>query len=137
MRRTARLVMALLALVCGTAQAVEWVSVFKVRGRLEGFVDVSSIRVTGSNRRAWIRIDFAPHTRRGVAESADKWERSSVNLYEFNCDEESYRLQAITTYYEDGTTFSLTASTARPWEAVVPDTIASAEMQSVCAWKPQ
>ena len=63
-----------LLLACGTAQAVEWVSLGKADdAHTEDFVDVSSIRVDGEVRRAWIKTIYVPYTERDRRDARKCW----------------------------------------------------------------
>jgi hypothetical protein len=126
-----------LLLVCGTAHASDWVSIGKTDdGKTEILVDVSSIRVAGSIRRAWVKHVFVSHTVRGTGDNVNKWQSESVTRRAFNCNDESESLEALTIYFDDGTTRSVpSAELPRPWEPVVTDTVRSNEMQFICAWK--
>jgi hypothetical protein len=123
-----------LLLACGTAQASEWVSIGKTDdGTRETLVDVSSIRVMGSIRRAWTKTVFTHHTVRGFGDDASKWETSQMTRQAFNCGEEMARFEAATIYYDDGTNTSLSEADFAPWAPVTPETVLSAEAQYVCA----
>jgi hypothetical protein len=139
MSRTTSSTMLALLLVCATAQASEWVSFGRARGEvLEGFIDNSSIRVMGNVRRAWIKLIYAPHTVRGFEDNAKKWQSYSVSRVAYNCIEESSRTEALNIYFDDGTTLIVPSARLQPsWESAPPDTVVSAEMQFICAWKPK
>jgi hypothetical protein len=128
-----------LLLACGMAQASDWVPIGKTDdGKTEILVDVSSIRVAGSIRRAWVKHVFMFHTVRGTGDNVNKWQSESVTRRAFNCNDESESLESLTVYYDDGTTRSVpSAELPGPWELVVPDTVRSNEMQFICAWKAQ
>ena len=134
-----RTILLALLLACGTAQAAEWVSLGKSDdGKQETFVDISSIRVTDSIRRAWDKRVQAPHTERGTGDDASKWVSYYVGREAFNCGEEVWRSEAISIYFDDGTHWSAPADFyPRTWEPVPPDTVGSVIMQFICAWKPK
>jgi hypothetical protein len=125
-----------LLLACGTAQASEWVSIGTAQGgALEVFVDNSSIRVTGSIRRAWIKTVYAHHTVRGLDDDAQKWQSHTVSLIAFNCGEESTRTEGLNVYFDDGTAWAPPSTHLQTsWEPAPPDTMVSDEMRFVCAW---
>jgi hypothetical protein len=137
MRSTTLALTMLIALTCATAQASEWVSLGKSdNGKTETFIDVSSIRVTGEVRRAWIKNVNAPQTSKGVNPYPNKWVREMVGHFLFNCGEETNRVEAATVYYEDGTNGTGPAEISpSPWRPVAPDTVGSTNMQFICAWK--
>jgi hypothetical protein len=136
MRKT---IMLLLLLTCGTARASEWVSIGKSHGgNSEEFVDVSSIRVAGNIRRAWIKSAVAPNYQKGGGEYANKWVSEYLTRSAFNCVDETARTEGLLVYYTDGTSYSGPAqSYPDPWSPVPPDTLQSAYMQFICAWKPK
>lgn len=123
-------------LVCGTAQAADWVSVANsVDGKQEFFVDVSSIRVAGDIRRAWFKTTFLPHTMQ-APENPKKWWSDDLSRDVFNCAEETSRREALTMHYEDGTALLVPAEGfPSPWIPVAPETILDTEMKFICAWK--
>lgn len=125
-----------LLLACGTAQASNWVSLGKSDdGTIEPLVDVSSVRVAGSIRRAWIKHVFKTHTTRGDGVDATKWQSESVARVAFSCSEETFRLEGLLIYYDDGTTNSVPATSfPTPWQPIPPDTVRGSEMHFVCAW---
>jgi hypothetical protein len=134
-----RAVLLALLVACGTARASEWVSLGTSNGgKTEHFVDVSSIRVMGGIRRAWTKQSFARHTRKDSAVNSDKWELYWLTRTAFDCGNEASRTEAFTIYYEDGThwTASMPAD-SEAWAPAPPDTILSAAMQFICAWKPK
>jgi hypothetical protein len=124
-----------LLLACGTARASEWVSLGKPDGKIEVFVDVSSIQVTDIVRRAWIKYVPEHHTARGVLRAAHTWLDYQLLHVRYDCSEQTSSTDAATEYYEDGTHHA--ASGAAPWTPVPPDTVLSVEMQFICAWKPK
>jgi hypothetical protein len=125
-----------LLMACGTAQAAEWASLGNTdNGTFVIFVDVSSIRVAGQVRRAWVKFVFTPHTVRGVG---DKWKTKAVYFDAYDCKEESSRVEATTTYFEDGTSRSVSPEELeKSWEPVTPDSVSRGEMDFVCSWKPK
>jgi hypothetical protein len=128
--RTLPILLALLA--CATAQASEWVSIGRTDdGKTEIFVDLSSIRVAGPTRRAWVKKLRAPHSARGHGVYATKWMTSDVYLNSFNCAEETMSIGVGNYYYEDGT--NSVDSSIVPWSPVAPDTIGYNLLQFICA----
>jgi hypothetical protein len=124
-----------LLLACSAVQAADWLSIAKTaNGNDEVFVDVSGILlVDNSIRRAWVKTVHAPRD-----EHQSNRETQSVASYSFNCEEKSFRHEAFTAYYEDGTNHAMPVDRyPDSWEAVPPDTLLSAEMQFVCAFKPK
>jgi hypothetical protein len=132
MNRNIYLPLLTLLLACGTAQASDWVSLGKTDdGKEEGVVDVSSIRVAGAIRWAWVKFLYAPRTHG----SPEHWWASDMSREAFNCADETHRREALTVYYEDGTNGSDPAANyPTQWQPVLPDTIGNAEMQFICAW---
>jgi hypothetical protein len=125
-----------LLLACGTAQASEWVSVATGhQGKQELLVDVSSIRIAGEIRRAWVKTVYALHSR-NLSDNPNKWAKQVVSREAFNCADETARDEAFTIYYEDGTIDAPPADAfPTQWKPVTPDTMQSAKMLFICAWK--
>jgi hypothetical protein len=133
-----RTILLALILACGTAQASEWVSLNKALSGAETAVDVSSIRITGGIRHAWVKVVYPPQAQRGVGENSLRWVSYTVSGDVFNCGDGTHRDEALTTYFTDGTTASVgPASFPTPWELVAPDSVGGAVMSFVCAWKPK
>jgi hypothetical protein len=111
-------------LAFGTAQASDWVSIGKNdnNGR-EYFADVSSIGITGEIRPAWVKTIDRPN------------KPFSLERMAFNCGEGTMRWEPSTLYWIDIKDPEGTYPT--PWKPVPPDTVGSAIMQFVCAWKPK
>jgi hypothetical protein len=125
-------------LACGVAQASEWASIGKSDdGKEEGFIDTSSIRISGDIRRAWVKLIYGPHTK-SDPDNPKMWEREAVAHEKFNCSDETESADALTIYYEDGTVYSLSPQLLpTPWSPVPPDTMMSDDLRFVCAWKPK
>jgi hypothetical protein len=134
-----RTVLLALLLACGTAQASEWVSLGKSEdGTKETFIDVSSIRVVGAIRRAWFKVIYAPHAQRGSGSDANKWWNYTMEREALTCAEETFRLEGLLIYYDDGTTNSVPSiSFPTSWEPVPPDTMYEVQLRFICTWKPK
>jgi hypothetical protein len=133
MRKTIILAM---FLACGTAQASNWISVGKTNdGKSESFIDLQSVRIDGDIRRAWVKTVYASRSNPGPF---GKYWASTVARTSFNCSEETRRWDALTIYFDDESLRSIPASQyPTAWEPVTPDTIESANMAFICAWKPK
>ena len=133
-----RIMLTTLLLACSSTQAAEWMSVLHEPRGDEDFVDVSSIKVTGNQRHAWIKSQALPHTTKGVDDGANKWVSTQLSREVFDCGEETRRTEALTTYYEDGTNYSV-AETSFPatWRPIRPGTVMAYIMKFVCEWKPK
>src|SRR5271165_3750838 len=93
-----------LPLLCGTAQASEWVSLGKGSdASTDEFIDVSSILVAGDIRRTWIKSVVAPHSQKGDGKNANKWVSYGVFRPAYNCVEGTSRIEAALIYFTDGT----------------------------------
>jgi hypothetical protein len=125
------LILVTLLLACGTAEASEWVSAAKT-DITEIFFDVSSIRVEGPIRRAWVKSVLKPHTTKYTGGDANKWWSETRERIAFNCSDETSREEATTVYYDDGSNESSDGTNL--WRPVAPDTVGSAEMRFICAW---
>jgi hypothetical protein len=85
-RRTLKILLALL-LACGAAQASDWVSVGTIVGATT-YVDRSSIRVSENIRRAWIKLVYASHMKRGSGDDSNKWRIYDLSREAFDCAQE-------------------------------------------------
>jgi Surface-adhesin protein E len=133
-----RLSFLVLLISSSMAHASEWVFVAQGEDGLRDYVDVSSIRIAAGIRRAWIKSIFVPHSKRGVADDSNKWQNYQVIRLAFDCGQELVRGESATVYYEDGTLWSdPTGQFLGSWQPVTPDTLYSAHMGFVCAWKPR
>jgi hypothetical protein len=141
-----RMILLTLLLACGTAHAEEWVSLGKHEGMVEEvFVDVSSIRVVGEIRRAWIKGVYVPG--RFVVHQGEKtyWGRDSEEFYSFNCARKSFRLEASIRHFTDEdknfapqmlpdrTRFVDTDTL--PWRSVAHYRDVTQQWRFICAWK--
>jgi hypothetical protein len=135
------LVLMALLFTSATLGAAEWVSLDKLEnGKKETFVDVSSIRIEGKMRSTASKVTLASHTVTGAGERTDKWIHEIAYIFTFDCGERSSRIDAMTTYFDDGTTWSEPASAfPKPWVTVPPGFQSNwtALMQFVCTWKPK
>jgi gag-polyprotein putative aspartyl protease len=99
------------------------------------FVNTGSFQGNGNVRSLWEKHIFPPHTEKWLG----KWVNYAMDHWEFDCGEETVKLDARTDYYEDGTRWvadsKLISSTA--WHRISPDTIKDGEMKLLCAWQPQ
>jgi hypothetical protein len=139
MHRSTTTILLTLLLSGGPVRAAEeWTSVGKsADGKMETFVDISSIHTTAAISRVWARLIVAPGTRRGEGPDASKWLSSVMNRLVFNCADETGRSEAITYYFDDGTNESVSADQfPTPWEPVAPDTQWSTVMHLACGWRP-
>jgi hypothetical protein len=131
----ARTGMILLLLACSSAQASDWkrVATGKNTNAVE-FVDVSSIRIDGNIRRAWVKVIYSPHTQ--STDGDQRWWKEARAKEAFNCRDETSSDEAITVYFEDGGNTSPTGIYPTPWKPVTPDTVQYGVMAFICAWKP-
>jgi len=138
MKGRAGMVLLASVLACGMASASEWVSIGKTAdGKVELSADVSSIKISGDQRWAWIKAVPARHTEKGAGASASKWVESRVNRFRFDCADETSIQEAENIYYTDGSN-SATPSFALDSMStpVAPDTVLRAMMEFTCSWKP-
>ena len=123
-------------LACGTARGDEWVSVGKTDDGKQVLVDVSSIRVDGDIRRAWIKGVARPNTTRGPGKYSDRWLSYFLTRESFNCTEELVRTESKKAYFDDGSSISDSPeSYPTQWKPVEPESRGHAEMQFICAWE--
>jgi hypothetical protein len=62
----------------------------------------------------------APQTEKGIAEAAAKWNSGDLGRGPFNCRQETFRLDALTNFYDDGTNETLSAPAVPTWWHAVP-----------------
>jgi hypothetical protein len=137
---TALATTALLVLACSATPRAEWVSVadsWNADGKVSHFVDVSSIRIDGAIRNAWIR-DVFPKPIRVHAIGAHYKILFLMTRFDFNCREEKYR-DVAQTQYLDVRLYRRAPSSEYPgpWAEVHSDTFQHREMEFVCAWAPK
>jgi hypothetical protein len=137
MNGCANVVMAALLLASGAAQSAEWVQVGTGKDGTKVLVDTSSIAVTGSIRRAWLKMTFPVHSQRGSGDDASKWVDFSLNHAAFNCGEGTSKSDALENYFDDATSHKVPAEdiSGDKWEPVPPNTALEAMMKFVCGWK--
>ena len=114
-------------LVCGTAQAADWVEAFHNNAGTAYF-DASRLKIDGDIRSGWFKVVLPPHTR-GVS---GKYQTYMVALQSFDCRKETVRLDSLTSYFNDGS-----ISNGPPdvvFAPVVPDTNGEFEMKFICAF---
>jgi hypothetical protein len=120
---------------CGPALASQWVSVVKgADEKTEIFLDVSSLRVAGDIRRAWVKTVLASHTVKGVGAAAHKWQSYTLVRTAFDCNNGAIKIEAVWTYYGDGT-HDYASVPVDLWVPVPPDTMLDAEVSFICARK--
>ena len=125
-----------LVLACGTAHASDWV-LFGKTAYHQVFVDVSSIEIVGSIRRAWFKFVDEPNAFPPVPAGDGK---TKVALYQqirfaFDCAQEASRIEANFIYYDDGSVVPHPYSPADPWTPIPPESIESSQIKFICAWK--
>jgi hypothetical protein len=97
------------------ASASEWVDVAQSKDGTTLQIDVSSIRIEGPIRRAWLKSVPPSHTMKGP----------SLMRVAFNC-----LLGSHTVNLDILSEFS-------KWDRIPPNTALSSGMQFVCLWKPK
>src|SRR3954466_12623002 len=132
-----RLMTLALLLAGGSSQAAEWVQAGTGKDATKVWVDTSSIAVAGPIRQAWLKMTFPVHSQRGSGDDASKWVDFSLNHAAFNCGESTSKSDALTDYYDDGTSHKVPAEdiSADRWEAVPANTALDRVMKFVCSWK--
>jgi hypothetical protein len=121
--------------------AAEWVFVGELmQERQQAFVDVSSIRIMGAVRRAWIKWTFP-------IDPAHKAQERILYGTAFNCTNETNRDEAEIIVYNDGTHYSegtygegiewvIPADiSTKPWLPLPAGTPWHAAMIFVCHWR--
>jgi hypothetical protein len=127
-----KIILLTLLLACGTAQASEWQLVTAdTRFTKKFFVDVSSIKVMGSVRHAWVKSVEVPHQ---VQAEEGKYVDYTIVRWAFNCAEATSKPDAGTEYYEDGTNL-VRKDFHMTMKPVTPDSVNDTLMRFICAWK--
>ena len=127
-----------LLLTCGTAQAApQWASVAKTNnGKLETFVDLGSIRISGYVNSATFKYVYAARSQRD--DRVNKWNKVSFAQETFNCADETSRIEALNGYYEDGTNWSAPAALLpTSWTLIGPRTVRGFERRFLCTRVPR
>jgi hypothetical protein len=135
MRKT---IISILLFASGTALAApQWVPVgSSFNGKVEAFVDIGSISVSGDIRRASFKYVYAPRGHKD--ERVNKWEKVSFNQQAFNCANETSRIEAMSVRYEDGTDRSEPAALLpNSWTLMGPRTLRNFERVFVCRRVPK
>ena len=134
------LLVLLVLMTCGTAQAADWVSVWKSEdGKQETFVDAANIKIEGDIRTAALKRVSAPRTERGLGDNATKWVSYQLSSGSFNCVEKTTRQESNAVYYDDGSVERYDnpmlerLGVAEPWMPLPDDPIANVVMKFVCA----
>lgn len=124
----------MLLLAWGTAQASEWqLVVADARLTKKFFVDVSSIKVAGSLRHAWVKSIEVPHQ---VQAEEGRYVDYTIVRWTFSCSEATAKPEAGTEYYEDGTNL-VRKDFHMAMKPVTPDSVNETLMRFICAWKPK
>lgn len=123
----------LLLALCAEAYASDWRPIStNTRKNITSYIDVSSIRISGDVRRAWIKIDT--HNERSQKGTPPD---HIISRHAYNCRDETKSIEAGTLYYRDGRIVSLSSENfPTAWELVTPDTADEAQMKFLCSWKP-
>ena len=116
-----------------------WVTLgMSTSGQEEIFVDTSSIRVAGDIRRTWIKMVYSPQAQKDPtdADAANDWWTYQMGRVAFNCDEETWSLEAVTTYHANGDVNvrpSAEGLFPTPWAPVAPGTAERIEIHLICS----
>lgn len=126
---------AILVLISGTAASAEWLDIGRSADRkIRVFVDVTTIHAEGNIRWALTKYDYEERTQEVASHDPAKWIDYTLYRKAVNCAEEMGRTEAITLYFEDGTTESvITEPDPEPWKPVLPETLMAVEMKFVCS----
>jgi hypothetical protein len=127
-------------LVCGTAQASDWVEIWHMTGAfMVDYLDVSRLQFSGDIRSGWLKVaitvpaDIAALARK--ASGTGKYRKELMGHKSYDCRQETVRLDSAAEYFSDGTSDSKYIPDAL-FEPVLPDTIEEAEMKFICGLKP-
>jgi hypothetical protein len=118
-----------LLLFSGSTIASDWRVVYTTSHDDTIYCDVSSIRISGDVRRAWVKIDTS-NDRFLKGRPVDHF----ISRVAYNCRDETRRTEAQTAYYKDGSNLTVpTATMGTAWEPVTPDSTEEALMKFVCS----
>jgi hypothetical protein len=77
------------------------------------------MRIDGSLRRGVAKIVLPPHRQRGSGEYSGKWVDSIVYEFAFDCNESKSRVEGVSTFFDDGTSYvDPKANYPKPWQAI-------------------
>ncbi len=127
-----------LLLTSGMAQAApQWAPVATTNnGKLDTFVDLGSIRISGYVYSATFKYIYAARSQRD--ERVNKWNKVSFAQETFNCADETSRIEALNGYYEDGTQWSTpVALLPTSWTLIGPRTVRGYERRFLCTRVPR
>jgi hypothetical protein len=133
-----KIIITALLLACGVTQAnPQWAPVaITNNGKMQAFVDLGSIRVSGNTRHALFKYVYAPHSQKD--ERVGKWNKVSFGEEAFNCTDETSRIEALSVHYEDGTDWSQPADQLpTSWTLIGPDTLRDHQRHFICAGVPK
>lgn len=115
---------ALIATTMSTAaMAADWVFVSASVADETNYVDSSSIRQVGPYKRAWSRADYVNDPEGFLKQ---------LSYREYDCTELRYRRLSLTSYYKDGNSMTVGASS---WKFVIPGSAGEATFNYVCFGK--
>lgn len=122
----------LLFLVLGLPTAnvmAEWTMVGE-NNELAKYVDISTLRKTGSKVKIWELTDFK------TLQTSGRYKYYSIKiLYEYDCKEEQLRSTAFVQYAQnmgDGQVIYSANDPTRPWQPVVPGSSGRTIWEVVC-----
>lgn len=103
MRYTRLLLPLIWTCMCLPAFAADWVLIDGPKA--DGswlYYDADGIMISAQIRRAWLKINYKPHTEHGNEAHPDKFLKALAYEAAFNCGEGTRRIEVYTGYYEDG-----------------------------------
>jgi hypothetical protein len=127
-------------LVCGTAQASDWVEIWHMTGAvMVDYLDVSRLQFAGDIRSGWLKVVITVPANIGVearkASGTGRYVKEMMGHKTYDCRQETVRLDSAARYFSDGTSDSKYIPDAL-FEPVLPDTLEEAEMKLICGLKP-
>ena len=125
-----------LPFVCFSAQASDWVSIPLRNPNKVVMMDATSVSISGSVRRAWLKFVMPPHSTKGVGVYEGRFVSYVLMRTAFDCEQRNSRTDGAQWSYEDGTNSTTTPASLAEWTPVAPDSMADALLGYVCAWKP-
>lgn len=90
------------------------------------YIDFSTIKKTDHGYRAWLLVELTANKAEGV--------RSYNSVWEYNCDEDTYRILRMSSFSGQMGRGKLVRSFRRPteWDYAAPGSIGKIQLEAVC-----
>jgi len=130
--------MILLLSAAVSAHAEKWVSAGEtLDGKDKYFVDVSSIRIAGDLRQAWVKTVFAPHSNWNVrvrdGRETKIWIDYQLAHEVYNCADHVFRQESLSLHLEEGISQKIPPEVlGAQWRPIEPATTAAVIFDFIC-----